>query len=237
MSKREKKKSERINYTTTELKKTWKKKINLKNNLCKIFSEDDNGEKGPSVYIASNYRDNVFIVMVEAYGYSRKFKKFQSNAQNMGVRMTKIGESHNGWQDFLLENQYSYALSDEFYIDKDYKAVEIDRCKEKLLPDSPEAKEIIQKFLKRGYAIEYISEDIKLMKWPTEIHFINEKHKDFQRYRLCIHDDGMGDEETDKAIEIGSKIVEKYGYHQGVKSNDSTNIHREENEDEWYKYL
>lgn len=236
-SKNKKQKLERINFRGKELKKTWKKKINLRNNLGKIFSDDVNGESGPIVYVTSNYREDVFVVIVEAYGYSRKFKKFQSNAQEMGVRMTKIGESHNGWQDFLLEDQISYALNDEYFTDKDYEAVEIDRSIKESLPDSPEGKEIIDTFLKMGYSIEYISEDIKLMKWPTEVHFINEKRQDFQRYRLCIHDDGMGEEETDVAIEIGSKIVEKYGYHQGIKSGDSTDIFREEYEDDWYRYL
>ena len=47
----------------------------------------------------------------------------------------------------------------------------------------------------------------------------------------------MGEEETDVVIKIGSKIVEKYGYHQGIKSADSTDVFRAEDVDDWYSYV
>jgi hypothetical protein len=236
-SKSKNEKFDRISYTGNEFKKTWKKKLQLRSSLSHIFSDDEKGENGPIVYVTSNYRNDVYVVIVEANGYLKKFKKYQSNAQELGVRLTKIGKLHNGWQDFLLEDQISFALWDEYFSHKDYEAVEINEFDTESLPESPEGKEIIETFINLGYSIEYISEDIKLMKWPTEVHFINEKRQDFQRFRLCIHDDGMGMDETDKAIEIGSKIVEKYGYHRGVKSADSTDVFREEYVDDWYRYL
>ena len=49
-------------------------------------------------------------------------------------------------------------------------------------------------------------------------------------------DNKIGAKETDVAIEIGSKIAEKYGYHQGVESADSTDVFREEYVDEGYRF-
>lgn len=96
------------------------------------------------------------------------------------------------------------------------------------LDQLPEVKELIDVFMERGYTFGY-SEDMgmRMDYYPTEVHFIPET----ERLRLCIHDDGMGEEETDEAIKIAKSIVEKYGYKQGDEDSD------EESEDEFYKYF
>lgn len=101
------------------------------------------------------------------------------------------------------------------------------------LSELPEVKELIEVFSKRKYYLGY-SEDIgmRMQKRFTEIHFIPE----IDRLRLCIHDDGMGDKETEKALKIGAEIVKKYGYRQGnhiIRKDRSL----EESEDEYYKYF
>jgi len=97
------------------------------------------------------------------------------------------------------------------------------------LESLPEVKELIEAFLKRGYMnCHCYDSGLRMQKMFTEIHFIPET----DRLRLCIHDDGMGEKETDIALEIGKKIVEKYGYKQGNHS-----LNEEEWEHEYYKYF
>lgn len=96
------------------------------------------------------------------------------------------------------------------------------------LSELPEVKELIDTFLNEKYYFNYCEDiGLRMQKAYTEIHFIPETN----RLRVCIHDDGMGTEETDKAIKIAKNIVEKYGYHQGDNEKD------EESDDEFYKYL
>ena len=97
------------------------------------------------------------------------------------------------------------------------------------LNNLPEVKELMEIFIKNKYSLHYCEDmGLRMQKIYTEIHFIPET----DRLRLCIHDDGMGEKETDKALKIGKKIVEKYGYKQGNHS-----LNEEEWEHEYYKYF
>jgi hypothetical protein len=84
----------------------------------------------------------------------------------------------------------------------------------------PEVQELKELFLKRRYHLGWCDDNgLRMQNGFTEIHFIPEN----DRLRLCIHDDGMGEKETDIALKLASKVVLKYGYKQV--------------EDEYYKYF
>lgn len=101
------------------------------------------------------------------------------------------------------------------------------------LKELPEVKELINVYHERKYSLNWCDDDgLRMQKKFTEIHFIPED----DRLRLCIHDDGMGEKETEKALRIGRDVVLKYGYRQGIKKVDK-NGGLEESEDEYYKYF
>ena len=96
-----------------------------------------------------------------------------------------------------------------------------------------EVKELKKTFLKRGYSLGYCEDmGLRMQFQYTEIHFIPET----DRLRLCIHDDGMGEKETNVALELGAEIVLKYGYTQGTGELDGNGGFKE-SDDEYYKYF
>lgn len=97
----------------------------------------------------------------------------------------------------------------------------------------PEVKELKSILIKRGYSVEWCDDmGLRMQKWFTEIHFIPES----DRLRLCIHDDGLGEEETDEVLKIAAEIVLKHGYRQGTNI-VGKNHGMLERDDEYYKYF
>jgi len=103
----------------------------------------------------------------------------------------------------------------------------------KNLETLPEVKELIKVFKSKGYELwDCSSNGLRMQKYFTEIHLIPEDN----RLRLLIHDDGMGEEITNVAWNIGKEIVLKYGYRQGVNILGGNNGFIE-HESEFYKGL
>jgi hypothetical protein len=97
----------------------------------------------------------------------------------------------------------------------------------------PEVIELRNTLLQRGYVLNYCENmGLRMQKYFTEIHFIPED----DRLRICIHDDGMGEKETDIALNIAKEIVLKYGYKQGENKFNIFSGY-EESDDEFYKYF
>ena len=228
-----KKNSKRINFIGNLFKSKWFNSSQLKRSLTYIFSDQGKGKIGPIVYVGANYRHGRFIVSVDAKVFGSQFKEYKNQAEKYGVKMIKIGRLRRGWQDFFLEDQIGYALSEPSSIYSDFAAVELEPIEQTIwVSEQPEALEIIDTFLKRDYSLVEMNEDVCLYKRPTEIHLINEQDSSYPRFRLSIHDEERNFKETKFAIEIASKIIEKFGYSKG--SNDSP---KGELDDEWYKYL
>ena len=103
------------------------------------------------------------------------------------------------------------------------------------LCDLPEVQELMTTFLKRNYCLYWCDDTgLRMQKRFTEIHFIPEA----DRLRLCIHDDGIGEKETERALKIGADIVTKYEYKQGQNIfDDYRHGGLKECEDEFYKYF
>jgi len=103
----------------------------------------------------------------------------------------------------------------------------------KNLENLPEVKELIKVFKSKGYELwDCSSNGLRMQKYFTEIHLIPE----YNRLRFLIHDDGMGEDNTNIAWNLGKDIVLKYGYRQGVNILDSNNGFIE-HESEFYKIL
>lgn len=101
------------------------------------------------------------------------------------------------------------------------------------LSELPEVKEFIKALKVRKYSLWWCDDSgLRMQKRLTEIHFIPET----DRLRVCIHDDGIGDSETDKALKIANQIFLKYGYKEGEDILDGKGGYLESN-DEMYKYF
>ena len=105
-------KFEWIRFENKLFKKRWFKNSKLKWGLSVIFSNDCNGEDGPIVYIAANYREDMYVVSVDEMGYRKHFKQYETNAKELGVILTKIRHENCRWQNFILEDRMGLALYD-----------------------------------------------------------------------------------------------------------------------------